>query len=62
MGFMDTIKRAFSGKSAQADKAVDKAADMADDKTGGTYGDKIDQGADAAKDAVHKLDDQADQG
>jgi hypothetical protein len=40
----------------QIDTGIDKAADFADDKTGGKYSDKIESGAEAAKDFVEKLD------
>lgn len=36
---------------------IDKAADFAKDKTGGSYDDQIDTGAEAAKDHVEGLDD-----
>ena len=38
------------------ESGIDKAADLADDKTGGKFSDKIDSGAEAAKDFVEKLD------
>ena len=39
---------------------VDKAGDFADDKTGGKYGEQIDQGAEKAKDGLDGLDGQDD--
>lgn len=36
--------------------AVDKAAELIDEKTGGKLGDKVDLGADKAKDALDSLD------
>jgi antitoxin protein of toxin-antitoxin system len=38
----------------------DKAGEFADEKTGGQYGDKIDQGTDFAKDQLDNLDGQDD--
>lgn len=37
--------------------AIDKVADIADDKTGGQYSDKIEMGAEKAKDIVEDLAD-----
>ena len=37
--------------------AVDKVADIADEKTGGKYSDKIEMGAEKAKDVVEDLAD-----
>nr|WP_202874650.1 antitoxin [Kribbella albertanoniae] len=39
---------------------MDKAGDFVDEKTAGKYGDKIDQGVDAAKDQLDNLDGQND--
>jgi hypothetical protein len=39
---------------------VDKAGEFADEKTGGQYGEKIDQGSDMAKDQLDNLDGQDD--
>ena len=37
-----------------------RASDFVDEKTGGKYGDKIDQGVDKAKDGLDNLDGQND--
>lgn len=50
MGF-DAIKNKISevlGNEEQTDSALDAAADFANDKTGGQYGDQIQQGRDLA--------------
>jgi len=60
MGFLDDAKEKLEGLvDKQGDKVgdgIDKVADLADDKTGGTYSDQIDAGADKAKDALDSLD------
>ena len=60
MGFFDRFrKKAADTVDQQGDKmgaGIDKAADVADDKTGGKYTEKIDQGADAAKSGLDSLD------
>jgi MT0933-like antitoxin protein len=57
MGLMDTIKKAFRGKSDEVSGGIDKAADVVDDKTGGKHTDTIDGVAEKAKDVVADLDD-----
>ncbi len=55
MGIMDSIKGLFGGGNKQKAKGgVDKAADVVSDKAPG-HADKIDKGADLAKDAIDKL-------
>ena len=63
MGFLDDAKDlADKGLDAAADnkdtvkQGIDKGADFVSDKTGGSYDDHIDSGADTAKDYVDKLD------
>jgi hypothetical protein len=56
MGFMDSIKSKLGGNKAQVKGGIDKVADVAKDKAGG-HADKVEQGAEAAKDAVDKLPD-----
>jgi hypothetical protein len=56
MGFIDSIKAKLGGNKAQVNQGIDKAADMAADKAP-EHTDKIQQGADMAKDAVEKLPD-----
>ena len=60
MGLFDNIKdKAEALVDSQGDKVgegLDKAGDFIDEKTGGTYGDQIDQGADRAKDGLDGLD------
>lgn len=61
MGFKDWFNK---GKKAAADNAdavkdgVDRAADFADEKTGERFSGHIDTGAEAAKDAVDKLNEE----
>jgi len=57
MGMMDTVKGWLGGNKGQAKGGVDKGADLADGQTGGKYSDKIDTGADKAKDQIDKLPD-----
>jgi hypothetical protein len=57
MGILDKAKGLLGGRKAEAKKGVDKAAAMADDKTGGKFGDKIDTGAEKAKEQIDKLKD-----
>ncbi|UGQ13913.1 antitoxin [Yinghuangia sp. ASG 101] len=52
MGFLDTIKEKLAPHHDKVDKGVDKAADMVEKKTGGKYGDKIDTGAEKAKETL----------
>ncbi len=56
MGIMDSIKSKIGGNKTQVKGGIDKAADAAADKAG-THSDKVQQGAEAAKDAVDKLPD-----
>jgi len=60
VGFFDKFKKkAAEVADDHGDKieaGIDKAADVADDKTDGKYSDKIESGAEAAKDFVEKLD------
>jgi hypothetical protein len=50
-------KKAVGGHKDQAKDTVDKAADIAQSKTGHKYDDKIETGADKAKDLIDKLPD-----
>ncbi len=59
MGISDFVEKAkdlVGGNSDKVRDGIDKGADVADDKTGGKYSGQIDQGAEAAKDAVDGLD------
>ena len=60
MGVLDKFKKqaekAVDEHGEQISEGIDKAAGAVDDKTKGTYTDKIDQGADAAKSGLDKLD------
>ena len=53
--YVDKAKDLAAGNSDKVKEGIDKGADMADDKTGGKYSGQIDQGTDAAKDAVDGL-------
>jgi hypothetical protein len=55
MGLMDSIKAKVSGNKAQVKQGIDKTADAAGDKAG-AHADKVQQGAEMAKDQVDKLD------
>ncbi len=52
MGIFDKAKDALSDHPEQVDKGIDKIGDIADEKTGGKYADKVDQGQDAARDRL----------
>jgi hypothetical protein len=54
MGIFDKAKDALSDHPEQVDQGIDKIGDLADDKTGGKYADKVDQGQDLAKDRLGK--------
>ena len=41
-------------------EGIDKAGDFVDEKTGGQYADKVDQGQEGLKDALDNLDGQDD--
>lgn len=60
VGFLDRFKRkAETVVDEHGDKigeGLDKAADFADDKTGGKYSEKIEAGAEKAKDTLDSLD------
>jgi len=52
MGIFDKAKDALSGHGDQVDKGIDKIGDLIDEKTGGKYADKVDQGQDLAGDKL----------
>lgn len=56
MGFLDKIKGMVSGNKEQVSKGVDTAADQAKKVVPDEHDGKVDQAADAAKDAIDKLD------
>jgi hypothetical protein len=56
MGLMDTIKGWFGGNKDQVKQGIDKGADAIKDKAPDQYDGHVQTGADAAKDAVEKLD------
>ncbi len=61
MGIGDFIDKGKDLAADNADKVkdgIEQAGDVADEKTGGKYSDKIDQGEEAAKDFVDGLDDE----
>jgi len=64
MGMFDNMKdkatEAVNEHGDQVGEGINKAGDFADEKTGGKYGDKIDKGADMAKDQLDNLDGQDD--
>ena len=49
MGIFDKAKDALSEHSEHVDKGIDRIGDLIDDKTGGKYADKVDQGQDLAR-------------
>ena len=49
MGLFDKIKELAGQHADKVEGAIDKVAEVVDEKTGGKYADKIDQGVEAAK-------------
>lgn len=62
MGFLDKFKKKATDLAGEhgdkAKDAIDKGADFVDEKTGGKYTDKIDTGAEKAKDLIEDLGDE----
>ena len=56
MGLLDKIKSTVSGNKGKAKQGVDAAADQAQKVVPDEHDDKVDQAAEAAKDAIDKLD------
>jgi hypothetical protein len=60
MGLFDKLKKkataAVDEHGVQIASGIDKAADLADKKTRGQHGGQIGKGAEAAKNALDKLD------
>ena len=56
MGLMDKIKGMVSGNKDKAKQGVDTAADQAKKVVPDEHDAKVDQAADAAEDAIDKLD------
>ena len=56
MGLLDKVKGLTKGREKQIKQGIDKVADAVDDKAG-QHADKVQQGAEMAKDAVDKLPD-----
>ena len=56
MGFMDTDQGMVRGKQGSVKSGIDKGADAIKDKVPDEHAGKVDQGAQAAKDAVDKID------
>ena len=56
MGLMDSIKSKIGGNKSQVKQGIDKAADVAGSKAG-EHADKVQKGAEMAKDQVDKLPD-----
>lgn len=57
MGLFDKAKKTLSGNKEHVDKGIDMAADQAEKVVPDEHDDKVDQAAEAAKDALDKLDD-----
>ncbi|MEO8694942.1 MAG: antitoxin [Acidimicrobiales bacterium] len=55
MSILDKAKSLIGKNRDKSKDGVDKGAGIADKKTGGAHTDKIDAGADKAKDAIDKL-------
>src|SRR6476620_1972462 len=51
-GWLDTIKDYVKGNPEQAGSAIEKVEDLIDQRTGGKYADKVDQGGDVLRDKL----------
>jgi len=64
MSMFDNLKDKVSDlvdqQGEKVGEGIDKAGDFVDEKTGGQYADKIDQGQEGLKDALDNLDGQDD--
>ena len=56
MGIFDKAKDAVSGNKRSVKKGIDTAADQAEKVVPDEHDDKVDKAAEAAKDALDKLD------
>ena len=56
MGLLDKIKAMVSGNKDKSKNAVDTAADQAEKVVPDEHDAKVEQAADAAKDAIDKVD------
>ena len=52
MGIFDKAKDALSEHSEHVDSGIERVGDLIDEKTGGKYADKVDQGQDLAGDKL----------
>lgn len=56
----DQVSKQVDEHGEQVGQGVDKAGDLLDERTGGQYADKVDQGQDALKNGLDGLDGQDD--
>jgi hypothetical protein len=56
----DKVSDLVDQHGEQVGEGLDKVGDFVDEKTGGQYADKVDQGQAGAKDALDNLDGQDD--
>ena len=56
----DKVSDLVDQHGEQVGEGIDKVGDFVDEKTGGQYADKVDQGQAGAKDALDNLDGQDD--
>jgi len=56
MSFLDKAKDLIGQGVDKVGEGLDKAGEIADEKTGGKFGDQIDQGVETAKNEAEKLD------
>ncbi|HZB40372.1 MAG TPA: Rv0909 family putative TA system antitoxin [Ilumatobacter sp.] len=56
MGLLDKFKNTVSGNKSKAKQGVDAAADQTKKVAPDKHDKKVDKGADAANDAINKLD------
>ncbi|GAA2487245.1 antitoxin [Terrabacter carboxydivorans] len=56
----DQVSKQVDEHGEQVGQGVDKAGDLLDERTGGQYADRVDQGQDALKNGLDGLDGQDD--
>lgn len=56
MGLFDKVKGLVAGNKSAVKSGIDRVADVVESKTPDSVDDKVEQGAEALKDVVDKLD------
>ena len=60
MGLMDKLRSVLGQHSDKVDTGIESSGDAVDDRTGGKYADRVDQGQDAARDYLSRSDGEAE--